>query len=134
MARKRERGARGNAGGGARAGAERRSPCPIACTLDLVGDRWSLLVVRDLLLRGTRRYGELLSSPEGIPTNVLADRLRRLAEAGIIESRRYSDRPPRQEYALTERGKALGPVVHAISEWGLRHVPGTERRLGAIAT
>jgi DNA-binding HxlR family transcriptional regulator len=109
-------------------GGGRRSPCPVACTLDLVGDRWSLLLVRDLLLAGPRRYGELLAAPEGIPTNILSDRLRRLQGAGLIEARVYSQRPPRREYALTERGRALGPVLEAISQWGLRHVPGTARR------
>jgi DNA-binding HxlR family transcriptional regulator len=104
----------------------RRSSCPVACTLDLVGDRWSLVLVRDLLFRGPRRYGDLLAAPEGIPTNILADRLRRLAAAGLVEARAYSDRPPRREYALTERGRALGPVLRAMAEWGLRHVPGTQ--------
>jgi DNA-binding HxlR family transcriptional regulator len=114
---------------GGRGATGRRSPCPIACTLDVVGDRWSLLLVRDLLFRGPRRYGDLLAAPEGIPTNVLAERLKRLEGAGIVEARAYSDRPPRFEYALTERGRALGPVLEAISGWGLRHVPGTARLL-----
>jgi DNA-binding HxlR family transcriptional regulator len=81
--------------------------------------------VRDLLFGGPRRYGDLLSAQEGIPTNVLADRLKRLEAAGIVEGRAYSDRPPRREYALTARGRALGPVLQAMAEWGLRHVPGT---------
>ena len=67
----------------------RRSRCPVACTLDVLGDRWSLLVVRDLV-RGKRRYAEFLESPEGIPTNILADRLKRLASSGIITSRTTS--------------------------------------------
>ncbi|HEY6001693.1 MAG TPA: helix-turn-helix domain-containing protein [Anaeromyxobacter sp.] len=118
--RPRKRGAPGPASG------RRRSSCPVACTLDLVGDRWSLVLVRDLLLRGPRRYGDLLAGPEGIPTNILADRLKRLAAAGLVEARAYSDRPPRREYALTERGRALGPVLRAMAVWGLRHVPGTQ--------
>jgi DNA-binding HxlR family transcriptional regulator len=108
------------------ASGRRRSPCPVACTLDVVGDRWSLVVVRDLLLHGPRRYGELLAAPEGIPTNILSERLKRLAAEGIVEARAYSDHPPRSEYALTERGRALGPVLKAMVEWGLRHVPGTK--------
>jgi DNA-binding HxlR family transcriptional regulator len=115
--------------GRGRGASGRRSPCPIACTLDVVGDRWSLIVVRDLLLGGPRRYGDLLAAPEGIPTNVLAERLKRLEAAGIVEARRYSERPPRFEYALTERGRALGPVLEAISGWGLRHLAGTARLL-----
>ena len=102
----------------------RRSPCPIAGTLDLVGDKWSLLVIRDML-HGKRTYGELLDSPEGIPTNILADRLRRLEDAGIIASTAYQERPVRYAYALTEKGAALGDVLLACVRWGTKHLPGT---------
>jgi DNA-binding HxlR family transcriptional regulator len=71
-----------------------RSPCAVACTLDLVGDKWSLLVVRDLL-RGNVTYGELQNSPEGIPTNILADRLKRLEEARLIAKSAYQEHPVR---------------------------------------
>ena len=103
----------------------RRSPCPIAGTLDLVGDKWSLLVVRDLL-HGKSTYGELLGSPEGIPTNILADRLRRLEEAGIIVSSVYQDHPVRYAYGLSEKGKDLGNVLIALVRWGKTHIPGTQ--------
>src|SRR5438105_11799603 len=103
---------------------ERRSDCPVACTLDVLGDRWSLLVVRDLL-RGKTRYGDFLQSAEGIPTNILAERLRRLQEAGIVEAVPYSQHPPRLEYRLTARGRELAAVVRSIAAWGLAHVPGT---------
>jgi DNA-binding HxlR family transcriptional regulator len=96
----------------------------VACALDVVGDRWSLLIVRDLLL-GKSRYGELLASAERIPTNILTERLRRLEGAGIVERVPYSARPPRSEYRLTPRGRDLGPAVRGLLEWGLRHVPGT---------
>jgi DNA-binding HxlR family transcriptional regulator len=101
-----------------------RSVCPIANTLDLVGDKWSLLVVRDLL-HGKRTYGELLDSPEGIPTNILADRLRRLEDAGLIASSAYQDRPVRYAYSLTEKGAELGNILLALVQWGKRHIPGT---------
>ena len=91
--------------------------------LDIVGDRWSLLVIRDLT-RGKRRYAEFLTSPEGIPTNILADRLKRLKKAGVISSRRYSQHPPRVEYALTEKGEDLRPIMRAMADWGVRHVEG----------
>lgn len=104
----------------------RRSYCPIANTLDLVGDRWSLLIVRDLLF-GERRYGDLAGSFESIPTNTLADRLRKLEEAGIVAREQYSDRPPRYSYHLTARGRALGPVLEAIADWGLAHIPGSRQ-------
>jgi DNA-binding HxlR family transcriptional regulator len=101
-----------------------RSTCPVAGTLDLVGDRWTLLVVRDLL-RGKRRYGDLASSSERIPTNILADRLRRLEQGALVERVQYSERPPRYEYRLTPRGKALGPAIRSLAAWGLEYVPGT---------
>ena len=100
-----------------------RSRCPVACVLDLVGDRWSLLVIRDLM-RGKRRYAEFLASPEGIPTNILADRLKRLKKAGVIASRRYSQHPPRVEYLLTGKGEDLRPIMRAMADWGVRHVEG----------
>jgi DNA-binding HxlR family transcriptional regulator len=103
----------------------KRSDCPIAGTLDLVGDKWSLLVIRDMLLHGKQTYGELADSAEGIPTNILADRLRRLEAAGIIGSAKYQERPPRYAYSLTEKGKSLGRILLAFVEWGETHVPGT---------
>jgi DNA-binding HxlR family transcriptional regulator len=101
-----------------------RSPCAVACTLDLVGDKWSLLVVRDLL-DGTATYGQLQNSPEGIPTNILADRLKRLEEAGLIAKAAYQEHPVRYAYGLTEKGKALRKVLHALVQWGKEHIPGT---------
>ncbi len=103
-----------------------RSPCPIAGTLDVVGDRWTLLVVRDLLW-GKKRYNDLASSPEGIPTNILADRLKRLESAGLVKKTAYQMRPVRFEYRLTAKGEALRPVIRAISLWGEAHVPGTNK-------
>lgn len=102
----------------------KRSPCPVANTLDLIGDKWTLLVVRDLLL-GKRTYGELLDSPERIPTNLLADRLKRLEQAGLIESAAYQDRPVRYAYTLTPKGAALGDVLQAFVRWGKAHISGT---------
>ena len=84
-----------------------RSPCPIANVLDVVGDKWSLLVIRDML-RGKQTYSELLGSPERIPTNLLAERLERLERAGLISSSAYQQRPVRYAYVLTDKGKALG--------------------------
>ena len=101
-----------------------RSPCAIANSLDIVGDKWSLLVVRDLL-HGKRTYGELVDSPERIPTNILADRLKRLEAAGIVSSTPYQERPVRHAYTLTPKGKDLGDVLLAFVRWGKRHIPGT---------
>jgi len=106
----------------------RRSSCAVACTLDLVGDRWSLLLVRDLL-GGRKRFGELLAAPEAIPTNILAERLERLEQQLLVRRIPYSSHPPRFEYELTSKGRELGRPVGAIAEWGLRHIAGTTRTL-----
>lgn len=103
----------------------KRSSCAIANSLDVVGDKWSLLVVRDLL-HGKRTYGELVTSPERIPTNILADRLKRLESAGIIASAAYQQRPVRYAYTLTKKGAALGDVLLALVRWGKEYIPGTQ--------
>ena len=95
-----------------------RSPCPVACTLDILGDRWTLLVVRDLLL-GRTRYKEFVSSPEGIPTNILSERLERLLAHGIAEQVPVSEGAKRFGYQLTDKGKALLPVLRSMRDWGL---------------
>ena len=102
----------------------KRSSCPAACALDLAGDKWTLLVVRDLL-RGRHTYGELLACDEGIPTNILADRLKKMEQAGLIEAKPYQDRPVRYAYELTEKGHGLGAVLTALARWGKRYVRGT---------
>lgn len=101
-----------------------RSPCPIAVTLDVLGDKWTLLVIRDLLL-GKRTYGELSASPERIPTNILAERLKRLQKAGLVEKKPYQEHPVRYAYALTPKGQELKGVMKAIAAWANRHFPGT---------
>lgn len=101
-----------------------RSACAVANSLDIVGDKWSLLVVRDLL-HGKSTYGELANSPEHIPTNILAERLKRLEAAGIIVSTPYQERPVRYAYTLTPKGNALGNVLLAFVRWGKQHIPGT---------
>lgn len=103
-----------------------RSTCPIGATLDILGDRWSLLVLRDILIRGKRRYGEFLVGEEAIATNVLADRLARLEECGVISKARDADDRRQFLYAPTERGLDLLPVLFQLTRWGLKHVAGTE--------
>lgn len=108
-------------------GTLRRSPCPIANTLDLIGDKWTLLIVRDLLFFGKRQYRELATSPESIPSNILADRLKRLEQASLIQKTPYQERPVRFAYTLTASGAELKPVLLALIQWGNRHIPGTYR-------
>jgi DNA-binding HxlR family transcriptional regulator len=103
-----------------------RSLCPVANALELLGDRWTLLLVRDLFYE-KHRYGEFLASPEHIPTNILAERLKRLERAGLIASLPYQAHPPRYEYHLTPRGLQLRPILDALAVWGLEQFPGTRR-------
>ncbi len=95
--------------------------CPVAKTLELVGERWTLLIVRDLL-RGTRRFQDFQKCLKGIAPNILSDRLKLMEEHGLVRRRLYSEHPPRAEYALTNKGKELGVVVGALATWGSRHV------------
>ncbi len=98
----------------------RKVRCPVANALDVVGDRWTLLVVRDLL-RGRKRFSELHDAVEGIPGSVLSERLKLLEREGIVVRRMYSDHPPRAEYVLTAKGHGLGVVVGALSSWGEKY-------------
>ena len=103
----------------------RRSPCPVACGLDLFGDRWSLLLVRDLMF-GAERFKDFTAAPEGIPTNILADRLKRLTEHGVIEITTAADGSRHPAYRLTAKGRALRPVLEAMRDWGLKWEAGTQ--------
>ena len=107
---------------------ERRSPCPVACLLDLVGDRWTLLVVRDLM-SGRSRFKDFTASPERIPTNILSDRLARLLRHRIVEQMPAGDGTRRLAYRLTAKGAALRPVLEAMRDWGLAHAPGSRAAL-----
>lgn len=97
--------------------------CPVARTLDVIGERWTVLVLRDLFLHGPRRFQDLQSSLAGVAPNTLSARLKDLESHGIVERRLYSEHPPRLEYQLTAKGKTLGPVLKALREWG-RKQPG----------
>jgi DNA-binding HxlR family transcriptional regulator len=106
------------------AGASRRSPCPLACSLDILGDRWTLLVVRDLVL-GRDRFRDFTASPENIPTNILSERLERLLEYDIVKQVPATDGTKRSAYQLTRKGEALKPVLAAMRDWGLKWEKGT---------
>ena len=102
-----------------------RSPCPVACTLDILGDKWTLLVIRDLFA-GKSHYGEFNASPEKIATNILADRLRKLEIEGIVEKYLPDEGARKTAYRLTDRGKSLRPVLKAVADWGLANVAGSK--------
>ena|SRR6266550_1351529 len=101
--------------------AERRSACPLNATLEVLGDRWSLLIVRDLLFKGRTTYKDFLAGGERIATNVLADRLRRLEAEGVVEKGRDRADARRLVYRLAAKGLALAPVLVEMIVWGARH-------------
>ena len=106
--------------------------CPVARSLDVIGDRWTLLIVRDLLL-GTRRFKDLQASLVGIAPNLLSDRLRRLEEAGLVIRTFFKQLPPRVEYRLTDKGKSLDSVVKSLARFGMLNLMSPPTRRDVIA-
>jgi DNA-binding HxlR family transcriptional regulator len=102
---------------------ERRSECPIAFGLDFFGDKWSLLIVRDIAMYGRHYYGEFEGAGEGIATNILASRLKKLTQDGIIEKIRDPEHGSKRIYRLTEKGIDLLPVIVEIIIWSAKHDP-----------
>jgi DNA-binding HxlR family transcriptional regulator len=99
-----------------------RSPCPVASALDLMGDKWTLVVLRTMFA-GRSRFGDLLNIPERISTNILADRLALLEREGLIASHAYQQNPPRYDYRLTKKGAELLPVLQALARWAADNIP-----------
>jgi DNA-binding HxlR family transcriptional regulator len=95
--------------------------CPVARTLDVIGERWTILILRDLLLHGPRRYQDLQESLAGAAPNTLSARLKAMEAHGLVARKLYSEHPPRLEYHLTDKGRSLAPVVRALRDWGRRH-------------
>lgn len=99
-----------------------RSKCPLSIALEFIGDKWSLIVIRDMCL-GKSKYCDFQASPEGIPTNILASRLKELEENGLLVKRPYQAKPVRYEYFLTPKGADLLPVLQQLVKWTQKHVP-----------
>jgi len=95
--------------------------CPISRTLSVIGDRWSVLILRDLVLRGPHRFQDLKESLGNIGPTTLSGRLKVLEETGLVERSFYSDHPPRAQYLLTKKGETLGPVLATLRDWGREH-------------
>src|ERR1700734_1563058 len=110
---------------------QHRSGCPVSTSLDLFGDKWSLLIVRDMMVRGYRTFREFQNSGEGIATNILTDRLKKLEAGGILMQERAADDGRSTHYRLTEKGIALAPVLLELLIWGGRHEE-TDAPCGAI--
>src|SRR6185436_4188135 len=94
--------------------------CPVARTLDLVGDRWTLVVIRDMFM-GLNRFADLRDHNPSMPPKILSARLKFLVEEGVLERQVYSQHPLRAEYHLTEKGRSLLPIILALGEWGLHN-------------
>ena len=108
----------------------KRSSCAVACALDVVGDKWTLLIIRDLFF-GKTRDKEFQDSAENIPTNILAERLDKLEQAGLITRTPYQKNPVRHEYHLTGTGRSFAPVLRAIAQWGSEQISGSRKQYTA---
>jgi len=98
--------------------------CPVARTLDIIGERWTILILRDLFLFGPRRFQDLQNSLSGVAPNTISARIKTLEEAGVVSRELYSEHPPRAVYSLTERGQALKPALLALRDWGEEYTEG----------
>jgi|SRR5680860_434786 len=105
-----------------------RSDCPISCSLDVFGDKWSLLIIRDIMLRGKVSYSEFLRSEEKIATNILVNRLSKLEDENIVSKKISSENKSKYEYSLTEKGIDLLPIVIEIMDWGAKYNENCPRR------
>jgi DNA-binding HxlR family transcriptional regulator len=102
----------------------KRSLCPIATTLEIIGDKWTLLIVRDVGLFDKHKNKDFQEAGEKIPTNILANRLKSLVENGLVEKQLYQNNPPRYGYYLTDAGKGLLPVIRSMAAWAEKHING----------
>ena len=92
--------------------------CPVAATMELIGERWTILLLRDLFLHGPRRFQDFQDSLAGVAPNTLSARLKAMEADGLVTRELYSEHPPRVEYVLTDKGKSLRPVLRAMRDWG----------------
>jgi len=108
--------------------------CPVARTLDIIGERWTILILRDLFVDGPRKFQDFEGSLLGISATTLSARLKKLEEHKILTRRFYADHPPRAEYVLTDKGRTLGPLLKMLLDWGIKHAlrsAGSLRQAGA---
>jgi len=102
-----------------------RTTCSISCVLEILGDKWTLLIVRDALFKNSTSFGEFRSSPEKIASNILSDRLEKLVAYGIMSKTQNPDNKLKFDYRLTDKGQQLKPILFAINKWGYEHIKGT---------
>lgn len=104
----------------------KRSSCPVSCALDVLGDKWSLLVIRDIMFMRKQYFGDFLTSPEKIASNILSDRLKKLEESNIVLRQRDPVNARRIIYTLTEKGLDLSPAIQELLRWGAKHDPASD--------
>ena len=102
-----------------------RSKCAISCALEIIGDKWTLLIIRDAIFMNSESFGEFCSSPEKIASNILSDRLEKLVSFGLMEKTKNPDNKLKYDYGLTDKGKKLEPILFALGKWGYEHIRGT---------
>lgn len=95
--------------------------CPIGATMNVIGDRWTVMILRDLARFGPRRFQDFIDAFPSLPPNTLSSRLKALENEGIVERYLYEERPPRAEYQLTKKGNALKPLMKALRDWGTKY-------------
>lgn len=95
--------------------------CPVARSIEVIGDKWTALILRDLFLQGPRRFQHFSDSLQGISPNILSGRIKKLLELGVIKAQQYSVHPPRYEYALSDKGKDLYDIIAGLRDWGIKH-------------
>jgi DNA-binding HxlR family transcriptional regulator len=95
--------------------------CPVARALDIIGERWTMLILRDLFREGPRKFADFEQSLTGISATTLSARLKKLEQHDILARRFYADHPPRAEYLLTDKGRTLGPILKLLLDWGTKH-------------
>ncbi|HJT50629.1 MAG TPA: helix-turn-helix domain-containing protein [Nitrosospira sp.] len=105
----------------------RRSSCPVSCALDILGDKWTLLVIRDIMIKRKQYFRDFLASPERIASNILSDRLRKLEECNIVLRQRDPVNARRVVYSLTEKGLDLSPAIQELLRWGAKYDPESNR-------
>jgi len=95
--------------------------CPVGRTMNVIGDRWTVMILRDFMRFGPRRFQDFVDEFPNLPPNTLSSRLKLLEEHGIVNRQLYEERPPRAEYTLTDKGRALGPIMKALKNWGMQY-------------
>ncbi len=95
--------------------------CPVARSIEVIGDKWTALILRDLFLQGPRRFQDFTNSLQGISPNVLSGRIKKLLELDVIKTQQYSAHPPRYEYDLSEKGRDLYDIIAGLRDWGIKH-------------